>query len=59
VTLGRKVALWAATLVLLCKYFVGGTLSPRMDMLLVLFVMGAAFSLQRAGALKGCARCFY
>jgi 4-amino-4-deoxy-L-arabinose transferase-like glycosyltransferase len=53
VTLGRKVALWAATLVLLCKYFVDGALSPRMDMLLVLFVTGAALSLQRASALQG------
>jgi len=49
----RRLALWAATLVMLCKYFVDGGLSPRMDMLLVLFVTGGSLCLERAIALGG------
>ena len=49
----RRIAIWAATLVLLCKYFVENALSPRMDMLFVLFVAGACLCLERASAIKG------
>lgn len=49
----RRIAIWAAALVLLCKYFVENALSPRMDMLFVLFVVGASLCLERASALKG------
>jgi hypothetical protein len=49
----RRIAIWAAALVLLCKYFVENALSPRMDMLFVLFVAGASMCLERASAMKG------
>ena len=49
----RRIAIWAAALVLLCKYFVENALSPRMDMLFVLFVAGASLCLERASAMKG------
>ena len=49
----RRIAIWAAALVLLCKYFVENALSPRMDMLFVLFVVGACLYLERACAMKG------
>ena len=53
VVFDRRIAIWAATLVLLCKYFVENALSPRMDMLFVLFVVGASLGLERASAKKG------
>jgi hypothetical protein len=49
----RRIALWAVMLVLLCKYFVENALSPRMDMLFVLFFTGANVCLERASAAKG------
>ena len=48
-----RIAAWAAALVLLCKYFDENALSPRMDMLFVLFVAGACLCLERASALIG------
>ncbi len=53
VVFDRRIATWAAALVLLCKYFVENALSPRMDMLFVLFVAGASLCLERASATKG------
>ena len=53
VVFDRRIATWAAALVLLCKYFVENALSPRMDMLFVLFVAGACLCLERASAIKG------
>ncbi len=52
VVFDRRIAAWAAALVLLCKYFVENALSPRMDMLFVLFVAGASLCLERASATK-------
>jgi Dolichyl-phosphate-mannose-protein mannosyltransferase len=53
VVFDRRIATWAAALVLLCKYFVENALSPRMDMLFVLFVAGACLCLERASTIKG------
>ena len=53
VVFDRRIATWAAALPLLCKYFVENALSPRMDMLFVLFVAGASLCLERASATKG------
>ncbi len=52
-SMGRKSALWAATLVLLSKAIVERALEPRMDLLLAFFVTGACACLERALALEG------
>jgi 4-amino-4-deoxy-L-arabinose transferase-like glycosyltransferase len=47
-TIGRRAALWAASSLLFCHFFVDAARQPRMDSMLALFVTAAAVCLERA-----------
>jgi 4-amino-4-deoxy-L-arabinose transferase-like glycosyltransferase len=47
-TIGRRAALWAASSLLFCHFFVDAARQPRMDSMLTLFVTAAAVCLERA-----------
>ena len=55
-TLGPRVGLWSAAVLLLCHFFLDAARQPRMDSMLVLFVTAAAASLERAIAIKAPAK---